>query len=76
MFVAVRYEAFEDDMDGDQDEHLENRCSVGANYTLFEKDDFATTLMLEYRRSNYEKAAGGSANDKADEVFAKLAFEF
>lgn len=74
--IAVRYEAFDDDIDGDQDGHLENRYSIGANYTLFEKDDFAATLMLEYRRSNYEKSAGSTAHDDADEVFARLAFEF
>ena len=74
--IAVRYEAFEDDIDGDQDGHLENRYSIGANYTLFEKDDFVTTLMLEYRRSSYEKAAGSTAQDEVDEVFAKLALEF
>ncbi len=74
--IAVRYEAFDDDIDGDQDGHLENRSSLGANYRLFEKGDFATTLMIEYRRSNYEKAAGSAAQDTADEVFARLAFEF
>lgn len=74
--IAVRYEAFDDDIDGDQDGHLENRYSIGANYKLFEKDNFTTTLMFEYRRSNYEKAAGSAAQDKADEVFARLAFNF
>ncbi|MDO9529179.1 MAG: LbtU family siderophore porin [Syntrophales bacterium] len=74
--IAVRYEAFDDDISGDQDGHLENRYSVGANYTLFEKDNFATTLMLEYRRSNYEKAAGSTVDDTVDEVFARVAMEF
>lgn len=74
--IAVRYEAFDDGMDGDQDEHLENRYSVGASYTLFERDPFVATLMLEYRRSNYEKESGSTVEDTADEVFAKLAFEF
>ncbi len=74
--IAARYEAFDDDIAGDQDGHLENRYSIGANYTLFEKDDFTTTLMIEYRRSNYEKTAGSAVHDKADEVFARLAFAF
>jgi len=74
--IAARYEGFDDDIDGDQDEHLENRYSVGANYTLFEKGPFTTTLMMEYRRSNYENAAGSAADDKADEIFARLAFAF
>ncbi|MDA3834194.1 MAG: LbtU family siderophore porin [Spirochaetales bacterium] len=74
--IAARHEAFDDDITGDQDGHLENRYSIGANYKLFEKENFAATLMLEYRRSNYEKAAGSAAQDKADEAFARLAFEF
>jgi len=74
--IALRYESFEDDIDGNQDGHLENRYSVGANYTLFEKDPFAATLMLEYRRSNYENENGVTVEDTVNEVFAKLAFEF
>ena len=74
--IAVRYGAFNDDIDGDQDGHLENRYSVGASYTLFEKDDFATTLMLEYRKSNYENEAGVTVEDTVNEAFAKLAIEF
>jgi hypothetical protein len=74
--IALRYEGFDDDMTGDQDGHLTNRYSIGANYTLFKKDNFSTTLMVEYRRSNYEKAAGSAFHDKADELFARLAFAF
>ncbi len=74
--IAARYEAFDDDISGDQDGNLENRYSIGANYTLFEKDDFATTLMLEYRRSNYENEAGVTVEDSVNEVFARLAIEF
>ncbi|MDO9566152.1 MAG: LbtU family siderophore porin [Candidatus Desulfaltia sp.] len=74
--IALRYEAFDDDKSGNQDGSLENRYSVGANYKLFEKDNFTTTLMLEYRRSNYEKAAGSTVDDTVDEVFARVAIEF
>jgi len=74
--IALRYESFNDDIDGNQDGHLENRYSVGANYTLFEKDPFAATLMLEYRRSNYENENGVTVEDTVNEAFAKLAFEF
>jgi hypothetical protein len=73
--IALRYEGYDDDISGDQDGHLEDRYILGVNYTLFEKDDFATTLMLEYRRSNYEKESG-NADDEMDEVFARLAIEF
>ncbi|MBN2569664.1 MAG: hypothetical protein JXB42_09575 [Deltaproteobacteria bacterium] len=36
----------------------------------------AATLMFEYRRSNYEKAASSTVQDEVDEASAKLAFEF
>ncbi|MEA3471575.1 MAG: porin, partial [Thermodesulfobacteriota bacterium] len=74
--IAVRYGAFNDDVDGDQDGHLENRYSVGARYTLFEKDDFTTSFMLEYRKSNYENEACVTVKNTVNEVFAKLAIEF
>ena len=53
-----------------------NIYSTGASYTLFEKDDFATTLMIEYRKSNYENESGVTVENTATEVFAKLAIEF
>jgi hypothetical protein len=43
---------------------------------ILEKDGFATTFMLEYRRSNYENETGVTAEDTVNEVFAKLAIEF
>ena len=73
--IALRYEGYDDDISGDQDGHLEDRYILGVNYTLFEKDDFATTLMLEYRRSNYEKESA-TVDDEIDEVFARVAIEF
>ena len=74
--IAARYEAFDDDITGDQDGHLMDRYSIGLTYTLFEKDDFATSLMGEYRISSYEKAAGSATDDKVNEVFLRLAIEF
>ncbi|MFH1626374.1 MAG: LbtU family siderophore porin [Pseudomonadota bacterium] len=74
--LAARYEGFDDDRDGDQDGSLEARYSIGANYTLFEKDNFSTTIMAEYRRSNYEKASGSTYDDKLDEFFVRLAIAF
>jgi hypothetical protein len=76
MEIAVRYESFDDDQNGDQDLHLENRYSLGVTYTLFEKDPFVCNLMGEYRKSNYEAAAGGSADDDLDEFFARVAIAF
>ena len=76
--IAARYEAFDDDIDGDQDGHLDYRYSLGFTYTLFEKDDFATSLMGEYRVSNFEVEPGNpnGVDDKLNEVFLRLAIEF
>jgi hypothetical protein len=74
--IAARYEAFDDDITGEQDGHLTNRYSIGFTYMLFEKDDFATGFMGEYRISNYERAAGSAADDKINEIFLRLAIEF
>ena len=74
--IAVRYEAFDDDIEGDQDGHLDSRYSIGFTYTLFEKNSFVTNLMGEYRISNYEKTAGSTADDKLNEAFIRLAIEF
>jgi len=74
--IAARYEAFDDDISGDQDGHLTDRYSIGFTYTLFEKDNFATNFMGEYRISNYEKESGSIADDKLNEAFLKLAIEF
>jgi len=74
--IAVRYEAFDDDITGEQDGHLTDRYSMGFTYTLFEKDSFATNLIGEYRISNYEKQSGGNADDKLNEAFLRLAIEF
>ena len=74
--LAARYEAFEDDQDGDQDGYLEDRYLIGTNYTFFENDNISTVLMFEYRRSNYEKSVSSTAHNKANEFFAKMAIEF
>ncbi|MEA3279412.1 MAG: LbtU family siderophore porin [Thermodesulfobacteriota bacterium] len=74
--IALRYEAFDDDISGEQDGNPENRHSIGANYTLFEKDNFVTTVMVEYRETHTEKVVGSTIDDTVDEFFAKLAIEF
>jgi len=74
--LAARYEGFDDDRSGDQGGTLENRYSIGANYTLFQKENFSTTLMTEYRRSDYEKASGSVFDDKLDELFVRLSIAF
>jgi len=76
--IAARYEAFDDDITGDQDGHLTDRYSIGFTYTLFEKDDFATEFLGEYRISNFEVEPGNpnEVNNKVNEVFLRLAIEF
>ncbi len=74
--LAARYEAFDDDIVGEQDGNLESRYGLGFTYTLFEKDGFSTALMGEYRKSRLEKAAGSLADDDLDEIFARLAISF
>jgi hypothetical protein len=74
--IAARYEAFDDDITGEQDGHLTDRYSIGFTYTLFENDSFATNLMGEYRISNFEKESGGNADDNLNEAFLRLAIEF
>lgn len=76
--IAVRYEAFDDDIEGKQDGHLEDRYSLGFTFTLLEKDDFACNLMGEFRRSNYEVEVGNpnGVDESLNEWFAKLGIEF
>ena len=76
--IAARYEAFDDDITGDQDGHLEDRYSIGFTYKLFQKDSFVANLMGEYRVSTFEVEPENpnGVDDKVNEVFARLAIEF
>jgi hypothetical protein len=76
--IAARYEAFDDDIGGEQDAHLTDRYSIGFTYILFEKNNFATSLMGEYRTSNFEVKEGNpnGVDDKLNEAFLRLAVEF
>ena len=76
LIAAVRYEGFNDDQSGGQDEHLEYRYSIGATYTILTKDSFICNLSCEYRKSEYERSPGSSADDNQDEFFAQLSIEF
>ena len=76
LLAAVRYESFNDDQSGDQDEHLDYRYSIGLTYTLFESDGFACSLSGEYRKSEYELSKGSSADDSMNEFFTRIAIEF
>ena len=76
--IAARYEVFDDGIPGEQDGNLEDRFSIGATYTLFEKGGFKTNLMAEYRASSMEMRPGnpGNVDDSLREFFARLAIEF
>jgi hypothetical protein len=70
--LATRYEDFNDDVSGDQDEILDYRYSAGWNYSF---SDF-NTLSFEYRHSRFEKENGSIAADDQDEFFFQLALGF
>jgi opacity protein-like surface antigen len=70
--LAVRYEGFDDDTRGDQDEVVDYRCLAGFNYAL---SDFAT-FSFEYRYTEFEKESGSDAADDLNELFFQLALEF
>jgi hypothetical protein len=70
--LAVRYEDFDDDRVGDQDEILDFRYLAGVNYSFF---GFAT-LSFEYRHSRFEKETGSRAASRQNEFKFQLAMEF
>jgi len=76
LIFSVRYEDFDDGKSGNQDEHMDHRYSFGVTYTLFEQDTFVCNLLGEYRKTEFEHEAGGSADRDLNEFFVRLAFEF
>jgi len=76
LLAAIRYESFNDDQNGDQNDHLDYRYALGVTYTLFENDNFACSLSGECRRSEYELSDGSNADDNLNEFFARIAIEF
>jgi hypothetical protein len=72
MELAGRYERFEDDDNGEQDEVLDHRWVAGGNYQF---GDW-TTLSLEYRYSKFEKEPDSDIEDQQHMVMLQLAFEY
>ncbi|UCG07650.1 MAG: LbtU family siderophore porin [Desulfobacterales bacterium] len=70
--LATRYEDFDDDVSGDQDEILDYRYSAGLNYSFSDFNIFS----FEYRHSKFEKEKGSHAADDQDEFFFQLALGF
>ena len=65
--LATRYEVFDDDQPGEQDEVLDYRIIGGFNYALEDLVPFrfldAANFSFEYRFSKYEKEADSNAAD-------------
>ncbi len=65
--LATRYEVFDDDQSGDQDEVLEYRLIGGFNYAFEDLAPFrfldAANFSFEYRFSKFEKEADSNAAD-------------
>lgn len=70
--LGVRFESFDDDQNGDQDEVVRYRQLAGANYSVTE------TIMLsfEYRYSKFEREPGGEAASSQNEIQFQLSIEF
>ncbi|MGD8521145.1 MAG: LbtU family siderophore porin [Desulfobacterales bacterium] len=70
--LATRYEDFNDDVSGDQDEILTYRYSAGWNYSFSDYN----ILSFEYRHSEFERETDSNAAGDQDEFFFQLALGF
>lgn len=69
--AAVRYEHFDDDRSGQQDEVVDYRYLAGLNYFI---NDYLT-VSFEYRRTEFERESGSGAADAVNEYQLQLTFE-
>jgi hypothetical protein len=78
--VAARYEDFDDDSPGDQDEVLDYRVIAGFNYFFLDHVDLSyledAAFSFEYRFSKYEKEKGSEAADSQTMLQFQVAIEF
>jgi hypothetical protein len=78
--VAARYEDFDDDNPGDQDEVLDYRVIAGFNYFFLDHVDLSyledAAFSFEYRFSKYEKEKGSEAADSQTMLQFQVAIEF
>ena len=74
--LATRYEVFDDDQSGDQDEVLEYRLIGGFTYAFADLAAFwfldSASFAFEYRFSRYEKEADSNSADSQN----MLQFQF
>jgi opacity protein-like surface antigen len=70
--IVVRYEDFDDDIKGNQDEILDDRYVAGISYKFLEW----ATFFFEYDYLNYEKERDSDAADHAYELHFRIGFAF
>lgn len=70
--VAARYEQFNDDRSGEQDEVVAYRCLGGSNLAVTAYAD----LSIEYRYTKFERSNDSDAAGELNEVQLQLAVEF
>jgi len=69
---VVRYEDFDDDLKGNQDEILDDRYVAGFSYKFMKW----ATFFFEYDYLNYEKESDSEAADHAYELHFRIGLEF
>lgn len=69
--LATRFEDFDDDRKGNQDEVVDWRYLAGFNWELSED----LTLSFEYRYTDFEKERGSNAASRLNEISVLLSFE-
>jgi hypothetical protein len=69
---VVRYEDFDDDVKGNQDEILDDRYVAGFSYQFLEW----ATFFFEYDYLNYEKESDSDAADHAYELHFRIGLAF
>ena len=78
--LATRYEVYDDDNPGDQDEVLDYRIVAGFNYSLLDVFNFSyltdALFSFEYRYSKYEKETGNEAANSQNMFQFQLALGF
>jgi hypothetical protein len=78
--LATRYEVYDDDNPGDQDEVLDYRIVAGFNYSLLDVFNFSyltdALFSFEYRYSKYEKETGSEAANSQNMFQFQLALGF
>ena len=69
---AGRYEDFDDDQSGDQDEVLDYRCVAGFSYKFLKW----ATFFFEYDYLKYERESGSDAADHVNELHFRIGLAF